>query len=197
MTFPGPTVNGMPLMAFPAAPCLVGLLLLLGSAPAAAGGPRPPNDFERAYTALALDTQSHELCEKISPDAESRALFNSPGTQIYRERSRCFLYLAVSSLNPYFCRNVVEADAWLHNGSYFSEENCRQLVAQGKPFNFTVSFDHELLMTTMGYSEEDVRRRFPRHPEEPDWLRFYLDAFKHNGGDFQRRLKLLPDFSQR
>ena len=66
----------------------------------AAAAERPPNAFERAYTALALDFESHEPCAKISPRAVTRAPFNSPGTRVYFERSRCFLSLAHRTLNP-------------------------------------------------------------------------------------------------
>lgn len=57
-----------------------GLLLVLWPMAVAAADPRRPNDFESAYTALALDTLSHELCGKISPEAQSRSLFNSRGS---------------------------------------------------------------------------------------------------------------------
>lgn len=155
---------------------------------------RDPNVFERAYTAMALDFGSHELCERISPDAESRLLFNSPGTQIYLERSRCFLYAAVNSLNPYLCQFVVEASGWLHNGSYFSRENCEVLVSEGKPFNFSLSFDRKRVMTEMGYSIAEIAKTYPEDSEEVALLRFYLNAVGSDG-DFQQRLRRLPDFS--
>ena len=104
---------------------------------AVAADPREPNALELAYTAMALDTGSDELCERISSDAESRYLFNSPGTQFYRERSRCFLYVAVNTLNPNLCQFVVEASGWLQDGSYYSRENCEVLVSAGAPYNFS------------------------------------------------------------
>ena len=173
---------------------LIALLVTLWPLAAVAEQIREPNAFELAYTAIALDTDMHELCAKISPVAESRFLFNSPGTRIYRERSRCYLYVAVNSLNPHLCREVIEARAWFHDGSYFSRRNCEQLVAKGRPFNFTVSFDHALILKEMGYDEAEVRARFPRETDEPPWHRFYLDAMGPDGGEFQRRLRGLPDF---
>ena len=172
----------------------ISLLLTLWPIGLAAAATRKPNDFERAYTALTLDTLSHELCAKISPQAETRALFNSPGTQIYRERSRCFLYVAVKSLNPHLCREVIEVEAWFLDGSYFSRANCEAMVAKGRPFVFTLSFDHALILTEMGYGDEAIRARFPKHPGEPAWLAFYLDALKRRDGEFQQRLSRLPDF---
>ena len=156
---------------------------------------RKPNTFERAYTAMALDMEAHQLCTKISPKAEIQAPFNSPGTQIYRERSRCFLYVAVKSLNPTHCREVIEVDAWIHDGSYFSRKSCERLVAEGRPFIFSLSFDHALILKEMGYGDEDIGARFAKHPTEPAWLEFYLDALKRGDGDFQHRLGRLPDFS--
>ena len=164
-------------------------------AAAPAAETRKPNPFELAYTAMALDLESHRLCAKISPKAETQALFNSPGTQIYRERSRCFLYVAVKTLNPSHCREVVEVDGWFHDGSYFSQESCKRLVAEGRPFNFNLSFDHALILGEMGYSDEDVSARLAKHPGAPAWLEFYLDAISRGDSDFQQRLDRLPDFS--
>jgi hypothetical protein len=171
------------------------MVLLVVLAPrAATAETREPNAFESAYTAMALDFGSHELCVQISPDAESRFLFNSPGTQIYRERSRCFLYVAVNTLNPYLCQFVYEASAWLHNGSYFSRENCETLVSEGEPFNFSLSFDRRSILTEMGYSVAEIAEAYPGDPEEVALHRFYLSAVGRDG-DFQQRLKRLPDFS--
>jgi hypothetical protein len=156
---------------------------------------RNPNAFELAYTAMALDFGSHELCKRISPDAESRLLFNNPGTQIYRERSRCFLYAAVSTLNPYLCQFVVEASGWLHDGGYFSRENCEALVSEGNPFNFSLSFDRKRVLTEMGYSAAETAEASPGEPEEAAWHRFYLNAVGRDG-DFQQRLQRLPDFTK-
>ena len=171
------------------------LVLLVALAPCVAKAEtRAPNVFERAYTAMALDFGSHELCERISPDAESQLLFNSPGTQIYRERSRCFLYAAVNTLNPYLCQFVVEVSGWLHNGSYFSRENCEVLVSKGNPFNFSLTFDRKRILTEMGYTVEEVVEIFPGEAEEVALHRFYLNAVGRDG-DFQQRLTRLPDFA--
>ncbi|MFY0691302.1 MAG: hypothetical protein JXR14_05185 [Paracoccaceae bacterium] len=174
----------------------IGLGLLVFLAPSiAVAETRKPNAFEVAYTAMALDFGASELCERISPNAESRLHFNSPGTQIYRERSRCFLYSAVSSLNPFLCRFVVEAAGWLHDGYYFSRENCESLVSEGKPFNFSLSFDRKRVLTKMGYSVAEIAETYPGDPEEVALHRFYLNAVGRDG-DFQRRLQRLPDFAE-
>lgn len=156
---------------------------------------RAPNEFERAYTAMAIDLDAHDLCTKISANAQEKNWFNSRGTQSYKERSRCFLYVAVNTLNPYLCRYVVEHSDWLHNGSYYSLDNCRELVAAGRPFNFSLSFNRALIMRHMGYRDSDVAERFPGLQGEHAWHRFYLDVRKRGGGLFQQRLTKLPDFS--
>lgn len=169
------------------------LLLALAPVPAAAET-RAPNAFEQAYTAMALDTGDHTLCARISPEAQTRALFNSPGTQIYRERSRCFLYAAVNTLNPALCPFVTEASAWFHDGSYYSRTTCERLVGAGNPFNFALSFDRRQVLAEMGYTEAEVGAAYPGDPADLAWHRFYLDKLGRDG-DFQQRLARLPDFS--
>ena len=176
-----------------AARIAIGLLVILAPK-AVTAETRDPYTFERAYTAMVLDLGSHELCERISPDAESRHLFNSPGTQIYRERSRCFLYAAVNTSNPYLCQFVVEASGWFHNGSYFSRENCEALVSEGNSFNFSLSFDRKGILTEMGYSTAEIAEAYPGESEEIALYRFYLKAVGRDG-DFQQRLNRLPDFA--
>ena len=156
---------------------------------------RKPNDFERAYTALALDFESHEPCAKISPRALVRAPFNSPGTRVYFERARCFLNLARRTLNPYFCREVVAASADAKAGGYFTRGNCELLVAAGRQFGAQLSFDHRLVLEALGYDDADVARRFPNHPAEDSWMLFYHGFFRRSDGELQHRLANLPDFS--
>ena len=90
---------------------VLSLVLTLWPAALALADTRKPNDFELAYTAIALDTLSDQLCAKISADAETTAPFNSSGTQVYRERSRCFLYVAVTKPDTGLCREVIEVEA--------------------------------------------------------------------------------------
>ena len=175
---------------------LAGALWLWAAAPSEAQETRKPNAFERAYVAMVLDLEDARLCAKISPRAETRAGFNSPGTQIYRERSRCYLYAAVQGGVPALCDEVVEAESWLLDGSYFSPQSCRKLVAAGQPFTFSLSFDRALVLMEMGYDDAAVSARFPRHSAEPQWHRFYLDAVKSRDGRFQARLQRLLDFSR-
>lgn len=163
-------------------------------AAAALAETRPPNAFEEAYSAMALDFGDHTLCEKISPEAETRLLFNSPGTQIYRERSRCFLHAAGSTLNPWLCRFVEEAAAPRHDGSYFSRKNCEAIVAAGNAFTFSVSFDHAAILAAMGYAAEEIARAHPGLPDDEAALNFYLHAVGRDGV-FQQRLKRLPDYA--
>ncbi len=156
---------------------------------------RKPNAFERAYTALALDFESHGPCAKISPRALVRAPFNAPGTRVYFERARCFLSVAHRTLNPYFCRQVVSADASQRAGGYFTRESCEALVAAGRPFRARLSFDHKLVLETLGYDDADVAARFPKHPAEDSWMLFYHGFFRRSDGKLQHRLVNLPDFS--
>ncbi len=156
---------------------------------------RKPNAFEQAYTALALDFESHEPCAKISPRALVRAPFNSPGTRVYFARSRCFLSVAHRTLNPYFCRQVVAADASKSAGGYFTRANCEALVVAGRPFRARLSFDHKLVLQALGYDDADVTARFPKHPAEDSWLLFYHGFFRRGDGELQHRLVNLPDFS--
>ena len=92
----------------PTIPFAAALFALMATATyvAAQNSERAPNDFERAYTVIALDMDSAELCGKISPNAVSRAPFNSPGTRVVAERSRCYFQVALKTLNPHHCGNV-------------------------------------------------------------------------------------------
>jgi hypothetical protein len=171
------------------------LVLVAGGTAGAAADERQPNAFERAYTAIALDFESHEPCTKISPRAVTRAPFNSPGTRVYLERARCFLSVAHRTLNPYFCREVAPASETPVGGRYFTRENCQALVGEGRALRARLSFDHALLLKVLGYTDEDVRRRFPKHPEEDSWMLFYHDFFRRSDGELQHRLGNLPNFS--
>lgn len=171
------------------------VLCLLGSVGGAASDERKPNDFERAYTALALDMESHETCAKISSRALVRAPFNSPGTRLYFQRSYCFQLLAQRTLNPYFCRSVRPASDSASEAGHFTRETCESLIAKGQSFRADLSFDHALILQALGYTDADVARRFPKHSEEPSWSRFYHDFFRRSDGTLQQRLKDLPDFS--
>ena len=165
---------------------------VVGAAAAADG--RDPNPFERAYTTIALDVESPDLCFKISPRAEMRASFNSPGTQIYAERSRCFMYVAVKTLNAYLCREVVARGDAGFSGDYFSRENCEKLVENGKPYNFSTASQPEVTLKAalevLGYGVA------PGHEDDPvAWMTRYAEVrFTAN---FQHGLARLPDFSTR
>ncbi|NNE83375.1 MAG: hypothetical protein HKN28_05330 [Alphaproteobacteria bacterium] len=155
---------------------------------------RRPNDFERAYTAIALDMESADLCGKISPNAVSRAPFNSTGTRIVSERSRCFFNVALRTLNPHHCGDVRQVGS-RRQGGHYSNANCQKLIAQGRRFNASLSFNHKLILQAVGYTDADVTARFPRHPTEDSWLPYYHSFFRLSDGGLQRRLPRLPDFS--
>ena len=161
---------------------------------AAAGAERATNDLEHAYIALALDMESHEVCAKISPRSVSRAPFNSPGTRAYFARSRCFQTLASRTLNAYLCRWVKPESETPRDGAYFTRENCESLMREGKVFGANISFDHELVLKALGYTDEDVARLIPKQPDVDSWMLFYY-KFRYRDGEMQRRLKDLPDFS--
>ena len=52
-------------------------------------------------------------------------------------RSRCFQRIAVDERDSSLCKEVKERKAWLFDGSGFSEESCRELVAK------RIAKDHE------------------------------------------------------
>ncbi len=161
---------------------------------AAQSGERPPNDFERAYTAIALDVEAADLCGKISPNAVSRASFNSPGTRVVAERSRCYFHVALRTLNPHHCGSVRQTGS-SRQGGHFSAANCRALITEGRRFNGHFSFNHKLVLEALGYTDADVTARFPRHPQEDSWRSFYHSFFRRGDGGLQQRLSTLPDFS--
>ncbi len=66
---------------------------------------RVPNEYERAYSVIALDVEAADLCGKISPHAVSRVPFNSSGTRVVAERSPCYFHVALRTLNPHHCAN--------------------------------------------------------------------------------------------
>ena len=174
-----------------------GLMLgiVFAAAPARAQAmERAPNAFERAYAAIALDVEGADLCGKISSNAVSRAPFNSPGTRVVAERSRCYFYVAVRTLNPFHCRQVRQIGS-RRQGGHFSSANCQEMIAAGKRFNGHLSFDHKLILEALGYTDTDVAARFPRHPQEDSWSRYYHDFFRRSDGGLQQRLPRLPDFS--
>ena len=173
---------------------VLSLLFCFARPDVAAGAERTTNDLEHAYIALALDMESHEVCAKISPRSVTRAPFNSPGTRTYFARSRCFQTLASRTANAYFCRRVRPAAETPKDGAYFTRENCQSLVREGKVFRASISFDHELVLKALGYTDEDVARRIPEQPEVNSWMLFYLDS-RYRDAEMQQRLKDLPDFS--
>ncbi len=81
-------------------------------------------------------------------------------------------------------------------GAYFTRENCESLVREGKTFGATIPFDHALVLKALGYTDEDVARRLPTHPEDNSWMLFYSNFFRRGDGELQHRLKDLPDFSR-
>ena len=144
---------------------------------------------------MALEMDNHELCTKISPAAQTEALLNTPGTQVYLERSRCFQLVAVKTLNPFLCNNAKEVESHFLRGEYFSPNNCRKLVSAGEPYSYSLTFDHKLVLTKMGYDTKDVEDRYPGKPAAAKWQDFFYDLQKAEGGKFQQELRDLPDFS--
>ncbi len=173
---------------------VLSLLISYALPDVATGAERATNDLEHAYTALALDMESHEVCAKISPRSVTRAPFNSPGTRTYFARSRCFQTLASRSSNAYFCRWVKPAAKTPKAGAYFTRENCESLVREGKVFRASISFDHELVLKALGYTDQDVARRIPEQPEVNSWMLFYFHS-RYRDAEMQQRLENLPDFS--
>ncbi len=156
-----------------------------------------PSALERAYVGLALDTERHDICAKISPQSRERYLFNSPGTQVYYTRSACYQYLARRTLNPYFCRQVKQAESgWFQSGDHSSKNNCDKLVKSGKAFRAHLGFDHEIVLRAAGYTDDDVRETIADHPRPGSWMEFYHGFQRRNDGSLLRKLDDLPDFSR-
>lgn len=159
-------------------------------------GSHPPAPLERAYVGLALDTERHDICAKISPRSRESYLLNSSGTQVYYTRSACYQYLAQRTLNPFFCRQVKEAKSgWFLSGHHFSPESCKTLVSSGKPFRAHIGFDHEKVLRAAGYTDADVKAIIADHPRPGSWSEFYHGFQKRNDGSLLRKLDNLPDFS--
>ncbi len=173
---------------------VVALMFAAMATEAAAAAERKPNELERAYTAISLDVESAALCEKISPQAVTRSPFNSPGTRVAFERSRCFFYVALRTLNRHYCESVHQAGS-ASDGRFFSSRNCAARIATGERWNAHFSFNHKIVLRAAGYTEADLTERFPRQPLEESWMLLYFDLRRHGGGDFQRRLRMLPDFA--
>lgn len=156
-----------------------------------------PSDLERAYVGLALDTERYDICSKISPQSREGYLLNSPGTQVYYTRSACYQYLARRTLNPFFCRQVREAQSgWFQSGDHFSKKNCEKLVKSGKTFRAHLGFDHEIVLRAAGYTDEDVRETIVDHPRPGSWMEFYHGFQRRNDGSLLQKLNDLPDFSR-
>jgi len=157
---------------------------------------RKPKRLERTYTALVTHGYSASLCEKISPKAMNRSLFNSRGTQIYFQRSACFLYAATIELNNAYCNQAIEAQALLNNGSFFSPESCRKIVAKGEPWRATIGIaDHEELLRAAGFDDEDLFEAVPNANPDMAWMDFYYHLQRNSGGRLQQSFERLPDFS--
>ena len=179
-------------------------VLLSNSGPAQAEpkDTRPPEALERAYVGLALDFESHEICKRISPKAMERNAGNTPGRQIYFTRSECFFFLALRTLNPFLCGEVVQAKAFMMNGRGFTQKQCEQEVnelARGnRRFEADITFDHQGVLRAAGYTDAHVKAVIKDHPTQTSWMDFYHYQIKNNGGAFQQRMmKSLPDFSKR
>ena len=144
---------------------LVSVVLTIETNGAAQGFERAPNEYGPADSAIAHDVEAADLCGKISPHAVSRAPFNSSGTRVVAERSRCYFHVALRTLNPHHCANNRQVGP--HRlGGYYSSANCRQLIAEGKRFSAHFSLNHKLVLKAVGYTDADVTARFPRHPQE-------------------------------
>ena len=157
---------------------------------------RKPNSLEKTYTALVTHGFSSNLCEKISPKALSSTIFNSSGSQIYYERSACYFYVAAAELNDAYCPLVVEAKAFLRDGSQFSPEGCREIVSEGRPWRATVGIaNHEELLRAAGYNGENLTEAVPGAEPDMAWMELYYSLKKNSGGQLQQSFNQLPDFS--
>lgn len=96
-------------------------------------------------------------CESIKPGASrSGLIFNPSGKQIYFERSRCFLGVAVESRDARLCERVIERESWFFDGSGISPEACREAVreriGEDRREAETITDVHQLVSASLGSS---------------------------------------------
>lgn len=171
----------------------IAAFFIFAGAALAKGSDRRPNELEWCYYDITLQTESPELCYKISPKAVYTAALGLSGRQIFYWRSQCFFDAAELTGDLRLCDEVKTISTFLLNGSSISKRKC--IANASAPDNFGMrgaSCNVELLLKTMGYNEKNISERFIKDGYV-DYSGFYLENLRTE--DFKTRYALLPDFS--
>jgi hypothetical protein len=159
---------------------------------------RAPTIFELAYGDLARDFDVPELCEKIGPDTvEHGPFFGHPQMQIRYVQSKCFYDLAVKRQDATLCLHVRTISTFGRSGSGVSNDACRFAI-EARPASYGGTYPAALLLSVMGFSNGEIRKAFPDHPERDRSYEFMLGSFldESRKDAIRARLARLPDFSR-
>jgi hypothetical protein len=157
-----------------------------------------PTIFELAYGDLAKHFDAPDLCEKVGRDTvEHGPIFGGSEMQIRYVQSKCFYDFAVTSRDARWCDNVRTISTFWRKGSGVSDEACRFAV-EAVPAAYGGTYPAGLLLTVMGFSDADIRKAFPDHPERDRSYEFMLGSFldRSRKEAIKARLARLPDFSR-
>ena len=156
-----------------------------------------PNAFEDGYYYLALQLGAPALCDKISPDTvEHGPIFGNSDMRIRYLQSMCFYSLAGHLRDASLCGRVRTISTFFRNGSGISEDTCRGRVRAGQ-FSTGGYYATGLLLGVMGYTDDDIRKVFPDHPERDESWRLLSDmSWGARKRELTARLPRLPDFSK-
>ena len=156
-----------------------------------------PNPFEDGYFYLALHLNAPELCDKISPDTvEYGPVFGASDMRIRYLQSICFFDLAGKIGDASLCRRVKTISKLLRDGSGVSEDACQGRVRAGR-INIGGSHATGLLLGVMGYTDDEIRKVFPKHPDRDESSNFLNHmSWEPRRSELIAHLNRLPDFSK-
>lgn len=85
---------------------------------------------DETYVYTADKTDLLNTCLAIPEDCHWYGFETLRHRKVYYYRSKCMMELALDFRDTSLCSGVVEKTKFLHNGSYYSEESCRQEIAR-------------------------------------------------------------------
>ena len=154
---------------------------------------------------MAIKLESSDVCYKIYSKSYETSAFSPKGYQISYLQSECLFNLAVKTKNNYFCNDIQTLSTSTLDGSKISKENCKIEAQKGSSTDISNSFNHTLVMTTMGYTEDMwpdyIKKEFLNSGtdegivREQSWISFYLETVYKNKNDFMNRMTRLPTFT--
>lgn len=155
-----------------------------------------PNPFEHGYVYLALHLNAPELCSKISPDTiEYGPIFGASDMRIRYLQSLCFFDLAGKIGDASLCRRVRTISRLFRDGSGISEDACLGRVKAG--INIGGNYATGLLLGVMGFTDDEIRKEFPKHPDRDESHSFLSHMlWEPRRSALMARLNRLPDFSK-